>query len=60
MKTIEEMVQPGGGLYYSKSYFLSWCPEDDQPDIVLDGIFTPAELRSLADYMDRIRPPASE
>jgi len=55
MKTDEEHVkdciQPDGGLF-SLGWYLSWSP--GQKEAVLDGEFTAAALRAIAEHMEKI------
>ena len=46
---VEDAIQPDGGLY-SLGWYLGWSVGDTVA--MLDGEFTAAQLRSIADHMD--------
>jgi len=48
-KEIAKAASSDGGLF-SLGWYLSWSPSSEQA--ALDGEFTSAELRAIADYMD--------
>ncbi len=47
--TIDEVIQPGGGLY-SLGWYLCW--DVGSKTAILDGHFTADELRAVANHMD--------
>lgn len=48
---IEKTIQADGGLY-SLGWYLSWDVGEEKA--CLDGEFTPNQLRSIADHMDKM------
>jgi hypothetical protein len=49
---INRSLQADGGLYLCNHQYVSWNPGDEPP--ALDGIFTPDELRAIADHVDKL------
>lgn len=50
-KEMSEMIQSDGGLY-CLGWYVAWTP--GRENATLDAEFTAAELRWIADYMDRV------
>lgn len=46
---LESLIQPDGGLY-DLGWYVAW--DVGEPKATLDGTFTAAQLRAVADYMD--------
>lgn len=51
--SVKAAIQEDGGLY-DLGWYLGWTPGDEEA--VLDGRFSAAELRAIADHMERTKP----
>jgi hypothetical protein len=51
-KEVAEAIEIRNGGLYCLGWYLAWTPYDKEA--TLDGEFTAADLRSIADYMDYI------
>lgn len=52
MNELDDAIQEDGSLY-AVSWYLDWAPGADTA--TLDGDFTAAQLRAIADHMDNER-----
>jgi hypothetical protein len=48
-ENVRKTISPDGGLF-SLGWYLGWVPGDEKA--TLDGEFTAAELRAIADHME--------
>jgi hypothetical protein len=53
----EDIKTVSGGLVYCIERYINWEPCDKE--VQLDGDFTAAELREIADHMEKYTPPAA-